>query len=151
MFGNEADKRIPVTLTLANGETHRGSVASGASARLEFELNREGVFLNFKDATGKIRFIAKSTIIEVVEGSEEKKAELPELSRGQTPHRVLRVSADASPEAIRQSYVTLAKLYHPDSYPMETTAPEVAEYVAGMFQQITLAYSSIKTVTQHAA
>jgi DnaJ-domain-containing protein 1 len=151
MFGNEADKRIPVTITLANGETHRGSVASGASARLEFELNREGVFLNFKDATGQIRFIAKSTIVEVVEGSEEKKAEMPQMVAGQSAHRVLRIAQDASQDAVRQAYVTLAKLYHPDQYPSETTAPEVLSYVNAMFQQITLAYSALKDPASKAA
>ncbi len=151
MFGNEADKRIPVTITLANGETLRGSVASGASARLEFELNREGVFLNFKDGAGQILFIAKSTIVQVIEGSEEKKAVMPEIVAGKSAYKVLRVAEDASQDAIRQSYVALAKLYHPDHYPAETTAPEVAEYIAAMFQQITIAYSALKAVTAKAA
>jgi DnaJ-domain-containing protein 1 len=144
MFGSEADKRIPVTITLSSGEILRGSVPSGASASLAFELNREGIFLNFKDSTGQIVFIAKATIAQVIEGNEEKKAVMPELVQGKSPHRVLRVDENASPEAIRQAYMMLAKKYHPDHYSTETTAPEVAEYVSGMFQEITAAYTALK-------
>jgi DnaJ-domain-containing protein 1 len=151
MFGGEGEKRISVMITLVSGETLRGSVPSGASASLAFELNREGIFLNFKDTSGQMRFVAKATISQVIEGSEEKKAVMPELVQGKAPHKLLRVSEDASPEAIRQAYLALAKLYHPDSYPSETTAPEVSEYVAAMFQQINNAYSALKTVTPQAA
>jgi DnaJ-domain-containing protein 1 len=151
MFGSEADKRIPVTITLASGEILRGSVPSSASASLAFELNREGLFLNVKDTTGKIVFIAKANIHQVVEGNEEKQAVLPELARGQSPHKVLRVSEDASPEVIRQAYMALAKIYHPDNYPTDSTAPELADYVAAMFQQITVAYTALKAVAAKAA
>jgi DnaJ-domain-containing protein 1 len=151
MFGSEADKRIPVTITLANGEILRGSVPSGASASLAFELNREGIFLNVKNTSGQIVFVAKATIAQVVEGNEEKKAVLPELVEGKTPHQVLRVSADASPEAIRQAYTTLARIYHPDSYHADTTAPEVMAYVSAMFQQVTTAYTALKAVAAKAA
>ena len=146
MFGSEAEKRIPVTITLASGEILRGSVPSGASASLAFELNREGIFLNFKSGTGQIVFIAKSTISQVIEGNEEKTAVMPELVQGKTPYRVLRIEETASPEAIRQAYMTLAKKYHPDHYSTETTAPEVADYVAGMFQEITAAYTALKVL-----
>jgi DnaJ-domain-containing protein 1 len=151
MFGGEGEKRIPVTMTLASGEIKRGSVPSGASASLSFELNREGNFLNFKDSTGQIVYIAKSTVLQVVEGSEEKKAALPDLAQGKSPHKVLRVAENASPDAIRQAYMALAKLYHPDHYATETTAPEVSEYVSAMFQQITVAYASLKAAAQQAA
>ena len=151
MFGNEADKRIPVTLTLANGDVLRGSVPSSASGSLAFELNRDGLFLNFKDATGKIIFIAKSNVAQVTEGNEEKTAAMPELVHGKSPHKVLRVSEGASPELIRQAYLALAKIYHPDNYPTESTAPEIAAYIASVFQQITVAYTALKAVSAKAA
>ncbi len=151
MFGNEADKRMPVTMTLVNGSILRGSVPAGASASLAFELNRDGTFLNFKTSTGQIVFVAKSTIAQVSAGNEEKKASLPELIRGQSPYKVLRVSDAATPEMIRQSYLALAKIYHPDNFVAETTAPEVYEYVNDMFQQITMAYSSLKDLQAQAA
>jgi DnaJ domain len=151
MFGSEADKRLPVTITLLNGDILRGSVPSGASASLAFELNRDGIFLNFKDPTGKIIFIAKATIAQVFEGNEEKKAEMPELVQGKTPHQILRVDENASPEAIRHAFMTLAKIYHPDNYPAGTTAPELAAYVSAMFQQINSAYTTLKAVAAKAA
>jgi DnaJ-domain-containing protein 1 len=151
MFGSEADKRIPVTLTLLNGDVLRGSVPSSASGSLAFELNREGVFLNFKNTSGDIVFIAKSTVAQVIEGNEEKTAVIPELAHGKSPHKVLRIGEDASPEVIRQAYMALAKIYHPDNYPADSTAPELAEYVAAMFQQITVAYTALKAVAAKAA
>ena len=151
MFGSEGEKRIPVTITLANGDILRGSVPSGASASLAFELNREGLFLNVKDTTGKILFIAKSNIVQVVEGNEEKSAVMPELVVGKSPYKVLRINEGATPEVIRHAYVTLAKIYHPDHYPTETTAPELADYVSGMFQQITGAYAALRGTGAKAA
>ena len=151
MFGSEAEKRIPVTLTLANGSVMRGSVPSSASGSLAFELNREGVFLNFKDLGGKIIFIAKTSIAQVVEGNDEKQAVMPELALGKNPYKVLRVAEGASPEIIRQAYMALAKMYHPDNYPEGSTAPELAEYVSAMFQQITAAYTALKATAAKAA
>ena len=152
MFGSEADKRIPVTITLANGDVLRGSVPSGASASLAFELNREGLFLNVKDMTGQFLFVAKANIHQVVEGNEvQKPAVLPELVQGKSPYKVLRVEEGASPEVIRQAYMALAKMYHPDNYPKDSTPPELAEYVTSMFQQITTAYNALKAVTAKAA
>jgi hypothetical protein len=151
MFGSEGEKRIAVTLTLLSGAVLRGSVPSSASGSLGFELNREGVFLNFKDTTGALIFVAKSTIAQVIEGNEEKIAVMPELAHGKSPHKVLRVGENASPEAVRQAYMALAKIYHPDNYPAESTAPELAEYVAAMFQQITVAYTALKAVAAKAA
>lgn len=152
MFGgSENEKRLPVTITLASGEILCGSVPSGPAASLTTELNREGPFLSFKDTTGQQRFIAKAQIAQVVEGNEEKKAVMPELAHGKSPYKVLRVAENASPEVIRQAYMALAKVYHPDNYPSESTAPELAEYVAAMFQQITVAYTSLKATTAKAA
>jgi DnaJ-domain-containing protein 1 len=151
MFGSEADKRIPVTLTLVGGEVLRGSVPSGASASLAFELNREGLFLNLKTGDGQIRYVAKSTIAQVVEGAEEKTVALPETVQGRSPYRVLKVKEGASMEEIRQAYVKLAKIYHPDSYHSDSTAPEITEYVTKMFQQITAAYAAIKDAPSKAA
>lgn len=151
MFGSEAEKRIPVTITLASGEILRGSVPSGASASLAFELNREGLFLNVKNTSGQFLFIAKANIHQVVEGNEEKTSALPELVQGKSPYKVLRIDENASPEVIRQAYMAMAKIYHPDNYPSDTTGPEVAAYVSGIFQQITAAYTTLKAVTAKAA
>lgn len=151
MFGNEADKRIPVILTLVGGEVLRGSVPSGASASLAFELNREGLFLNVRTGDGQIRYVAKSTIAQVVEGTERKTASLPEPAQDRSPYKVLKVKEGASVEEIRQAYVKLARIYHPDSYQSDSTAPEVAEYVTKMFQHITAAYAAIKEAPSKAA
>ncbi len=151
MFGSEADRRIPVILTLVGGEVLRGSVPSGASASLAFELNREGLFMSLKTGDGQIRYIAKSTIAQVVEGTERKTASLPDPSEDRSPYKVLKVKEGASVEEIRQAYMKLAKIYHPDSYHSDSTAPEVAEYVTKMFQHITGAYAAVKDAPSKAA
>jgi DnaJ domain len=150
MFGSENEKRIPVTLTLADGQLLIGSLASGPAASLATELNREGLFLAVRDTVGKNLFLAKAAITRVVEGDGTKDIRMPTTPDGRNPFKVLRLPDNATPEMIRQAYIALARQYHPDHYG-EATAPEVREYVTAMFQQITAAHQALKTLVSDAA
>jgi hypothetical protein len=154
MFGaDDKDKRLPLTVTLTNGQVIKGSVTCGPAASLTTELNREGPFLTVKEQSGQQIYLAKSSILNVVEGDqkEERPAFLPDMPHGQSPHKTLHISEDASAEVARQSYLALAKMYHPDSYSEDTTAPEIREYASRMFQRINAAYAMIKDDLKAAA
>jgi hypothetical protein len=152
MFGSDdKEKRIPVTITLANGGTIKGGIACGPAASLTTELNRDGLFLGVKGVDGGLTYLAKSSILNVVEGDQEKDVRLPELANGEKPHKVLSVALNADSDEIRRAYLGLARLYHPDNYSAENSAPEIREYAAGMFRRINEAYSILKSGETRAA
>lgn len=151
MFGGDGEKRIPITITLSDGSAMTGSVPSGHAASLATELNREGLFLNFKDSSGQTMFIAKSGIARVQEGQVAKEVRLPSLPDGRDPYKVLRLPAGATSEMIRSSYLLLARQYHPDNYSGETIPSEIRDYATGIFQQVTAAYQLLKAQLSDAA
>ncbi|MCU0831793.1 MAG: J domain-containing protein [Rhizobiaceae bacterium] len=152
MFASDAgEKRIPVTITLTDGTIVSGSLPAGPAASLAIELNRDGPFLNFKDSTGAVKFIAKASITQVQEGDVLKEGRLPTTSDGRDPYKVLRLPKNATSDMVRQSYLTLARHYHPDHFGGEHMPPEIREYATAMFQQITAAYQALKTTLSDAA
>ena len=54
------------------------------------------------------------------------------------------MAPDASPEAIRQAFLTLARQYHPDHFSGETVPAEIKAYAESMFQQINEAYQTLR-------
>ncbi|WP_460451666.1 hypothetical protein [Alsobacter sp. SYSU BS001988] len=80
MFDAQSGKRIRITLTLVDGRTMIGAIASGLSASVAATLNREGLFLEFiADSGGETIYIAKSSIAMVREGAVAKTIDLPAL------------------------------------------------------------------------
>jgi len=55
--------------------------------------------------------------------------------------RILGVSADAGPEAIRQAYIDLARVWHPDRFQSDERLRRIAEE---HFQQVSQAYTALK-------
>jgi DnaJ-domain-containing protein 1 len=152
MFGSDSgEKRIPVTVTMMDGTLAVGSVPSGPAASLATELNREGLFLNFKDATGQVKFLAKSSIAMVQEGEMSKEARLPSTPDGRDPYKILKLPKTATSEMIRQAYLVQARHYHPDNFAGEHMPAEIRDYATGMFQQITAAYQALKSTLSDAA
>jgi len=56
-----------------------------------------------------------------------------------SPHKLLGVSQDASPEQIRLAYLRLVKAYHPDK-----SDPFMARYNSEMIKLINAAYDRLK-------
>ena len=56
--------------------------------------------------------------------------------------QILGVSAEAGPEAIRQAYIDLARVWHPDRFESDPRLRRIAEE---RFQQISQAYSQLKS------
>jgi DnaJ-domain-containing protein 1 len=59
-----------------------------------------------------------------------------------TPHEVLGVAPDASPEQIRAAYQRLARQYHPDR--LEGLAPELVELAHQRMVELNAAYEALK-------
>ena len=74
------------------------------------------------------------------------------------PYEVLGLKRGADATQIRNAYVTLAKVYHPDRFIRTDLPPEVAEYLGAVATRINLAYSELRMtvagnqpVNEHAA
>ncbi|NJR13798.1 MAG: hypothetical protein HC779_05955 [Phyllobacteriaceae bacterium] len=113
MFGGESEKRIPVTITMADGTILTGGVPCGPAASLALELNREGMFLNLKDKTGQVMFIAKSSIARVQEGDALKEARMPGVQAGQSAYKLLKLPESATSDMARQAYMAMAPAIPP--------------------------------------
>jgi hypothetical protein len=144
MFGGESEKRIPVTITMADGTMLTGGVPCGPAASLALELNREGMFLNLKDKSGQVMFIAKTSIARVQEGDKVAEARIPGVQAGQNAYKLLKLPESATSDMVRAAYMALARQYHPDLYAGEHIPAEVRDYATAMFQQITIAYNELK-------
>jgi DnaJ-domain-containing protein 1 len=152
MFGSDSgEKRIPVTITMLDGKVVSGSVPSGPAASLATELNREGLFLNFKDTSGQVKFLAKSGIAQVQEGEASKEARLPSTPDGRDPYKILKLQKNATSDMVRQAYLAQARLYHPDNFAGDHMPPEIRDYATHMFQQITTAHQALKAILADAA
>ncbi|MFQ6082269.1 MAG: DnaJ domain-containing protein [Candidatus Aminicenantia bacterium] len=57
-------------------------------------------------------------------------------------YQILRIPASATPEEIKKSYFSLAKLYHPDKFG-RNVSPEVIKKAQKVFIQITKAYQAL--------
>ena len=60
MFGERGGRRIPITLTMNDGQTLVGALTPGLSGSLPSSLNREGAFLEIIAGNGETVFVAKT-------------------------------------------------------------------------------------------
>ncbi|GGH25215.1 hypothetical protein GCM10007036_32190 [Alsobacter metallidurans] len=79
MFAKD-NKRLPVTLTLADGRTLVGAITAGLSASIASALNREGLFLEFIAENGELLFIGKNSIMMVREGAIGRSLDVPAIA-----------------------------------------------------------------------
>jgi len=144
MFSN-TNSTIEVKITMADGAILAGHLAMGTNATLAAVLSYNAPFLDFTGKDGQKRFISKQSaaIIEPVEQLRKPTLD-PRTSDNSDPYQVLRVTKDADVSTIRQTYLDLAKQYHPDTYSNITLPKEVDRYVGDMFRQINAAYIEIK-------
>jgi hypothetical protein len=82
MFGERQGRRIPITLTLTNGQTLVGALMAGLSGSIASSLNREGAFLELIAENGELVFVAKSSITMAREGALGKTFELAAIANG---------------------------------------------------------------------
>ena len=142
---------VPAELTLASGEILRGRFLINASRAVYDVLNGAGAFLDFETYEGDRSLIAKSNIVAIritpapnVQNLKDRIVD----ANGFDPYRVLGVNLGSSFDDIRNAYVRLAKIYHPDLSAALTLPSEVREYLAAMSRRVNLAYQTLSAPFQ---
>jgi DnaJ-domain-containing protein 1 len=152
MLGRDADSyqrqnrvTIAVQVTLASGATMRGNIFVSKQRTMHEELNKGEAFIEFETNDGQKMFLARSVLAVVKEFSVPRADQLQRRSMDQfDAYEVLGLKLDADAHTVRNAYVTLAKLYHPDRFARIELPPEVAEYLTAMATRINLAYSELR-------
>jgi DnaJ-domain-containing protein 1 len=141
------EMRILVTLTLNEGEVMRGTVRLPLSGRLVDAVNNADQFLDIETLDGDRLFIAKHSVRKV------ETFEIPrsdQLSRRSArtgtfdPYEVLGLPKGATAEAVREAYLHLARIYHPDRFAGLELPKEVHDYANAMLTRINVAYQQLE-------
>jgi DnaJ-domain-containing protein 1 len=140
--------RATVTLTLADGSVTNASVRLPLSNRLAEALNGAEQFLDVVTADGQQMFISKLNVRQVRLLDVPKANQLNSNRRASDravfdPYAVLKVDKTASSDEIRQAYLRMSKLYHPDRIATFDLPPEMLDYARAMQVRINLAYEQI--------
>ena len=147
MFSSPQVNRTLVTLTFHDGSKSVVSVKLPLSGKLAETLNNQDQFLDVISGTGEAYFIAKSKVARA-QATEIPHATLNQRRRNAdqaqfNPYAVLGVQSTASKEEIREAYVGLVKMYHPDRFLTLDIPQEMKDYAASMQARINLAYEQI--------
>jgi hypothetical protein len=135
-----------VRLVLVDGSELGGHVSLPASARLDTFINSADRFLAFTDHDGTMQFIAKDQIAAIRPVAVPRASQLSRrLADGASfnPYEILGLEPGAGPEAIRQAWLMMARLYHPDRFAGADLPREMASYVNAMQQRVNLAYEAL--------
>lgn len=138
---------VPVELDLVDGSEMKGKLSVPQSQTPLDVLNGAGGFIEFTPYGGEPRFIAKSTIVGVqLVGAPRAPHLRPRggLQDDFDPHAILGVAAEAPFDEIRQAFVQLSKIYHPDRFSTAVLPAEVADYIQAMARRINAAYASLE-------
>ncbi len=142
-----ADARMPVTLTMNDGEVVRGNLRLPMSGKLFDAMNNPDLFFDFETTDGDMLFLAKHSIRKVEALELPKTNQLARRSLDSTsfdPYAVLGVQKGAEASAVRESYLTLARTYHPDRYAGIELPKEISDYVNAMQKKINIAYQTLQ-------
>jgi hypothetical protein len=144
---------VPAEVTLQDGSVHKGKFIVAAARSIYDVLNGDSKFLEFETYDGARSLIAKSTLASVSivtvpasNGLKNKHGDGENFD----PHMVLGLARGAAWDDVRQAYLKLSKLYHPDLYVSVALPPEVKDYLSAMARRINAAYHALE-IPQQAA
>lgn len=139
---------MPVEAAFADGTVVRGKLLVPGNKSIGDILNGAGAFLEFEPYGGERSFIAKAQLASIkmlgVPKLPNLNARLRDLD-GFDPFAVLGLTSGAPRESVRQAYVAVAKMYHPDRYATAELPSEVIEYLFAMARRINAAYAALNT------
>lgn len=142
---------VPVEITFESGRPVRGKIIMPVSRSLPEVLNSAHTFIEFEPYGGERLFIAKSAVrgikaitVPFAPMLESRSREIDNFD----PYAVLAIARGTPFEGIRQAYLRLAKLYHPDRYEGIELPREVREYFCAMARRINVAFSALEGMHQ---
>jgi DnaJ-domain-containing protein 1 len=142
-----ADARMSVTLTMNDGEVVRGNLRLPLSGKLFDAMNNPDLFFDFETTDGDMLFLAKHSIRKVEALELPKTNQLARRTADPAvfdPHAILGVQKGADASAVRESYLALARAYHPDRYAGVELPKEISDYVNAMQKKINIAYQTLQ-------
>lgn len=144
---------LSVEITLQDGRELHGKLIMPPGRTLTEMLNGGSAFVEFEPTAGERMFIARSALQSVKPIDMPAAPRLPTGSpdEGFNPRAILGIGADATRQEIRDAYLRLAKIYHPDRYAAADLPAEVSEYLAAMVRRINAAHDALESTQQRRA
>lgn len=137
---------VPAEITLVDGEILKGKFFISAVRHIYDVLNGPDMFLEFEPYSGKRRFLAKSQLSDVklinAPTPRSLSSSLREIDNF-NPYAILGVERESPWDKVRENYVALSKIYHPDNYAQAKLPTEVSEYMAAMARRINSAFEAL--------
>lgn len=137
---------VPVEISTNDGGTFKGKFYIASTRQIFDVLNGPDVFLEFEDYGGTRRLIAKATLTEIKLVNAPAPVNLERSLREVddfNPYVVLGVERSMPWDKIRERYLKLAKIYHPDSYSGAKLPTEVEDYMSGMARRVNAAFEAL--------
>lgn len=137
---------VPVEIELLGAEVLKGRLKVPAGHVPLDALNGAGGFIEFEPYGGEPRFIAKSTIAALrLVGVPRTPTLYGRAGTGDDfdPYVVLGISSESTFDEIRQAYVQLTKVYHPDRFAGVAMPKEVSYYLEAMARRINAAFAAL--------
>jgi hypothetical protein len=134
---------VPVEIELHDGGQTRGKLKVPPGLSPLDVLNGQGGFVEFEPYGGEVRFIDKSTIAALWLVGIPRAPRLGTSSDDFDPHAVLGLTADSTFDEVRQAYVQLTKVYHPDRFASVALPKEVSAYLDAMTRRINAAFAAL--------
>jgi len=145
---------VEVEIALQDGQKLNGKVVLPPGRSLPEVLNGPSAFIEFQPADGARMFIAKAALHSLTPTNVPSAPDLwagPTQGTGFEPYAILGVDKDATREDVRDAYLKLAKLYHPDRYATADLPREVRDYLAVMVRRINAAHDAVASRMQKKA
>jgi len=139
-----------VEITLQDGRELHGKLIVPVGRTLAETLNGGSAFVEFEPVAGERMFIARAALqsVKAVDIPAAPRLSAGNSDEGFNPRAILGVGADATPKQVREAYLTLAKIYHPDRHAASDLPVEVREYLAAMARRINAAHDALEATHQ---
>lgn len=135
---------ITVLISLTDRTTMTGNIQRPRTRTLVEYMNNSTLFMEVERKDGSHVTLAKSSIrtIEPYEAPRANQlAQETQKFESFEPHEVLGVPKGAPREAIREAYLKMQRMYHPDRYTGTELPSEVADYINAIARRVNIAYS----------
>jgi DnaJ-domain-containing protein 1 len=141
------EARMSVTITMNDGETVRGSVRLPLSGKLFDAMNNADLFFDFENLDGDRLFVAKHSVRKVETFELPRSDQLARSIKDPAifdPYAILGLPKGATPQAVREAYLHLARTYHPDRFAGIDLPREMRDYANAMLTRINVAYQQLQ-------